>query len=493
LRQVPLFLEINGHKSQAILNNQYSFIIITYNEEVHLPRLLQSIEGLAAPVFVLDSGSTDNTIAIAEKIGATILQHPFENHPKQWDHALKNFNIQTPWVICLDADQILTPQLISYLIDFNDDDYKLVSGIYFNRKNFFKGRWIKHGGYSPIYLLKMIRYGIGYSDLNENMDHRFIVPGKTMIWKDGYILEENLKENNISFWINKHNRYSDLVAQEEVERMQQMRSQTVNPCFWGSPDERTARFKQLWWQLPRYVRPMIYFLYRMVFQLGILDGRTGIIFHFLQGFWFRLVVDIKIDEILQQQKPLKKKMDTGKNEPLKFIIKFIILFPAFYCFNIIWFSLTAAGSHHYNAFITSHFNYIHGLRWILLHTSTQIINWLGFTAISNEYDLLVAGHGTIQLVYTCLGLGVISFFAAFILSYPQKWRARIVFLIFGIFGIQALNVCRFILLAIFGNKHNGKILDHHTIFNIFIYIVIAVALFFWIKNDNPLNEKDATD
>lgn len=282
------------------MSTPYSFIILTYNEEMHLPRLLQSIAGLNAPVFILDSGSTDQTMAIGTEFGAQFLQHPFENHPKQWDYALKNFAIQTPWVICLDADQIVTPELKQHLINFRDEDYAGIDGIYFNRKNFFKGRWIKHGGYFPFYLLKMMRYGVGYSDTNENMDHRFVVPGKTSIWKDGYLLEENLKENNISFWIAKHNRYSDLVAQEEVERMQLGKAQTENPDFWGSPNERKAWRKQLWWKLPRYVRPMLYFTQRIIFQLGFLDGRTGIIFHFLQGFWFRLIVDIKIEEILKQ-------------------------------------------------------------------------------------------------------------------------------------------------------------------------------------------------
>ncbi|MDB5117671.1 MAG: glycosyltransferase family 2 protein [Mucilaginibacter sp.] len=278
----------------------YSFIILTYNEELHLPRLLQSVADLNAPVFILDSGSTDRTVTIGEKFGAAFLQHSFENHPKQWDFALKNFAIQTPWIICLDADQVVSPELKQHLSNFREEDYAGIDGIYFNRKNFFKGKWIKHGGYYPFYLLKMMRYGIGYSDINENMDHRFVVPGKTRIWKDGYLLEENLKENNISFWIAKHNRYSDLVAQEEVERMRSAKIQTEQPAFWGSPNQRKAWRKQLWWKLPRYVRPTLYFTQRLLFQLGILDGRTGIIFHFLQGFWFRLIVDIKIDEILQQ-------------------------------------------------------------------------------------------------------------------------------------------------------------------------------------------------
>lgn len=284
------------------MSNLFSFIVLTYNEEIHLPRLLQSISILNAPTFVLDSGSTDRTVEIGEGFGAQFLQHPFENHPKQWDYALNNFVIKTPWVICLDADQVVTDELKQHLLTFREDDYKDIEGIYFNRKNFFKGKWIRWGGYYPFYMLKMFRYGIGYSDLNENLDHRFLVQGKTTVWKKGLILEENLKENNISFWIDKHNRYSYQLALEEVERIQLIRSQTLKPRFWGSPYERSAWFKRLWWQLPRYTRPMLYFIYRLVFRLGILDGRTGVIFHFLQGYWFRLVVDIKIDEILKQQK-----------------------------------------------------------------------------------------------------------------------------------------------------------------------------------------------
>jgi glycosyltransferase involved in cell wall biosynthesis len=273
---------------------------------MHLPRLLQSIADLNAPVFILDSGSTDGTLAVAGQYGAEVAEHAFVNHPQQWDKALKVFSIQTPWVICLDADQVVGEALKQKLKNFNSQDYANIDGIYFNRKFVFKGQWIKHGGYYPFYLLKMFRYSTGYSDLNENMDHRFVVPGNTMIWKDGVILEENFKEDNISFWLEKHNRYSDLVAQEEVERIHLMRTQTVKPGLFGSPDERTAWRKQLWWKLPRYMRPLLYLTQRMIFQLGFLDGRTGVIYHFLQSFWFRLVVDIKIDELLKQQNDAKK-------------------------------------------------------------------------------------------------------------------------------------------------------------------------------------------
>jgi glycosyltransferase involved in cell wall biosynthesis len=283
------------------MNKEFSFIILTYNEEIHLPRLLNSISGLNAEIFILDSGSTDQTLSIAKEYGAQIKINPFENHPKQWDFALKNFDVTTPWTIGLDSDQIVTKELFEKLQLFKDENFKNINGIYFNRKNFFKGKWIKYGGFYPKYLLKMIRTSVGYSDLNENMDHRFIVPGLTEVWKSGHILEENLKENKISFWIEKHNRYSDLIAEEEIERRNNLRQQTINPKFWGSPDERNAWLKRMWWKLPLGLRPFFYFSYRLIFKLGILDGSTGILFHFLQGFWFRLIVDVKIKELIKSK------------------------------------------------------------------------------------------------------------------------------------------------------------------------------------------------
>lgn len=278
------------------MSTPFSFIILTYNEEVHLPRLLKSIADLKAPTFVLDSGSTDNTIAICGEYGATVKVHKFENHPKQWHAALHQFDIITPWIIALDADQQVSSELLAMLRQFRDEDYQNVTGIYFNRKNVFKGRWLRHGGYYPKYLLKMFRTGIGYSDLNENMDHRFIAPGTNLIWRQGHIIEENLKENSISFWIQKHNRYSDLVAEEEWQRSNALRTQTLSPRFFGKPDERIAWLKSYWWRMPLLVRPFIYFFYRYFFQLGILDGKQGLIFHFLQAFWFRFVIDVKILE-----------------------------------------------------------------------------------------------------------------------------------------------------------------------------------------------------
>jgi glycosyltransferase involved in cell wall biosynthesis len=278
----------------------FTFLILTYNEEQNLPRLLNSIKDLKADTYVLDSGSVDRTLEICSQAGIQLKYHKFENHPKQWHQALKEFNIRTPWVIGLDADQHLTPELFKMLSEFDNEKYLDIDGIYFNRKNIFKGKWIRYGGYYPFYLLKMFRHHVGYSDLNESMDHRFLVPGKTIIWKHAHLIEENLKENQISFWISKHNTYSDLLGNEGNQRMEHKKLQPSKAKPFGSPNERKAWLKYIWARLPRYVRPFLYFGYRFILRLGFLDGRTGILFHFLQGFWFRLIVDIKIEEKLQQ-------------------------------------------------------------------------------------------------------------------------------------------------------------------------------------------------
>jgi len=172
-----------------------------------------------------------------------------------------------------------------------------------------------------------------------------------------------------------------------------------------------------------------------------------------------------------------------RESPLRFLLIFLGLFLFFYYFNIFFFGITSHGSH-YSVFLDEHLNYIRLLRRLLLLASQYIINLCGFTAINNAFQLLVAGHGTLDVVYSCLGLGVMSFFAAFVIAYPKRLKPKLIFLFTGLICIQLLNVLRFVLLAILWDKKPGLILDHHTIFNIVIYTIIAVSLYFWIKQDD---------
>jgi len=273
-------------------------IILTYNEERNLPACLDSLAGIDCELFVVDSGSTDRTVAIAKAAGATVLEHPFETHAKQWTWALQHLAEATPWLLALDADQQLTQALRNEIVTLfsHDDSLAEVAGFYINRRQIFRGQWIRHGGYYPKYLLKLFRRDSVWLDLQELVDHHFYVTGPTK--KLQYdLIEENRKEDDLSFWIAKHDRYATLLAAEEWHRWHTKRPEPVSPELSGTPDQRTLWFKRWWWLCPRYVRPVLYFLYRYILRFGFLDGKEGFVFHVLQALWFRLLVDIRLDEI----------------------------------------------------------------------------------------------------------------------------------------------------------------------------------------------------
>ncbi|MDN5286190.1 MAG: hypothetical protein JWR38_2464 [Mucilaginibacter sp.] len=174
-----------------------------------------------------------------------------------------------------------------------------------------------------------------------------------------------------------------------------------------------------------------------------------------------------------------------QNPVIKFIVTFIILFLVFFYFNILFLGIISPGNY-YSSFLAEHLNYIQGLRSLLLSGSAQILEWFGYDTIYNHVDLLVAGKGTIRLAYDCLGFGIMSFFTAFVIAYPQKLNQKLIFLVSGILVIQLLNIVRFVLLALFWNKRANQIIDHHTVFNIIIYIIIIISLYFWIKHTDKV-------
>lgn len=266
-------------------------MILTFDEESNLPECLASVQGLR--VLVVDSGSTDGTLSIAGSAGAEVFSHPFETHAKQWEWALAHLPLRETWVLGLDADQRVTPELRRAIEAALGDVPEEVDGFYFARRQVFRGKWIRWGGYYPKYLLKLFRRTAVRFDAADVVDHHFWVRGRTRILP-GDLIEANRKEDDITVWIAKHNRYAALQAGAEERRavpsIQEGR-------FFGSPDQRVLALKALWSRLPLFIRPFLYFGYRYIFRLGFLDGKQGFVFHFLQGFWYRLVIDIKRDEL----------------------------------------------------------------------------------------------------------------------------------------------------------------------------------------------------
>jgi len=179
------------------------------------------------------------------------------------------------------------------------------------------------------------------------------------------------------------------------------------------------------------------------------------------------------------------------NPQTRFVIIFICLFLLFYYFNVIMWGLVTPGGA-YSPFLAHHFDYIGSLRSFLVVVSTKIINAIGYVAIHDTDEILVAGHGIIRISYDCFGLGVMSFFAAFVIAYPKPFKQKIIVMVIGLISIQLLNLCRFVILAIYLRASKVHLVDHHTIFNIFIYIVISLSLYFWIKEPRhqPANAKN---
>lgn len=274
-------------------------IILTKNEEANLAGCLQTVVRIANEILIVDSGSTDGTLELAERLGAKTISHPFHTHSTQWKWALENLPITTDWVLGLDADQRLTPELAEEVREFLSrpaERIAEISGCYINRRQVFRGKWIKHGGYYPKYLLKLFRPSRVELDHNDMVDHHFRVTGKTIKLRHD-LIEDNRNEADIAVWIEKHNRYSTLQALEEFELSRNSQGLMRTGSFLGMPDERTQRLKAVWRRLPLYIRPFLYFGYRYFFRLGFLDAKQGFIFHFLQAFWYRLLVDIKLDEL----------------------------------------------------------------------------------------------------------------------------------------------------------------------------------------------------
>ncbi len=272
-----------------------TIIILTFNEEKHIERCLHSAFQVAHQVFVVDSFSTDRTVEIAEALSARIWQHEFKNHAVQFAWALGNLPIDTDWVMRVDADEVITPELTESLRRRLANASPDVHGFLVRRYVRFMGGVIRHGNF-PQWNLRIWRIGKAEIEQRWMDEHMVLKAGKTGHLKGAFI-DDNL--NSITWWTDKHNSYASREAIGLLNSKYHFLTGLANSS--GSLS-RQARYKRwlkenIYSRLPLGARAFAYFLYRMVFQLGILDGRAGFAFHFLQGFWYRFLVDVKVREV----------------------------------------------------------------------------------------------------------------------------------------------------------------------------------------------------
>lgn len=278
-----------------------SVILTTRNEAANLERTLRAIDGFVNEIFVIDSDSTDDTVEIARRHATQVVNLPYEHGsiiPWIYQWGLDNLPIRNEWILILEADQRPDEALKRSLEALFARKGIAENGFYLRRRQVFRGRPLRFGGYGSKWMLKLFRKGQGELDPKEQ-DTRVYVRGRTAKL-EGSLMEENAKEERILFYLEKHLRYADAFARDEFERRRNGIKWKLAPRLFGTPDERTLWLKSFYYRTPLYLRPWIYFLVRYFLLLGFLDGKEGFIFHFLQAYWFRLVIDIRMEELQQE-------------------------------------------------------------------------------------------------------------------------------------------------------------------------------------------------
>jgi glycosyltransferase involved in cell wall biosynthesis len=289
-------------------------IILTLNEGVHIRRCIESVAPIATRIVVVDSGSSDNTRAIAIELGADVYENSFINYAKQFNWALDNTAISGEWVMRLDADEYITPELAQILPEALASAPAEVSGYTLNLRRVFMGRWLRHGALYPIRLLRIWKYGRGRCE-DRWMDEHVVVVGDVR-HLNGDFADHNL--NTLTWWTDKHNRYANREAVDLLNLEFRFWSREADVAVPRRGQAGVKRWLKVnvYSALPGGLRPLAYFLYRYVLRLGFLDGAPGTVFHVLQGFWYRYLVDAKVLEVRQRMKETGEDVTTAIREVL---------------------------------------------------------------------------------------------------------------------------------------------------------------------------------
>ncbi len=284
-------------------------IILTYNESQHIARAIESVAGFSTQILIIDSFSTDRTTEIASSLGAKVHQRRFTNQSEQFNWALDNIKIDSEWILRLDADEIIEPDLATNISRTLPTLGRGVVGINLKRKHIFMDRWVRYGGRYPLLMLRLWRKGQGRVE-DRWMDEHVVVQGGSTITLDGGFADHNL--NDLTFFTDKHNKYA---TREAIEVIAQRRALFQrDELLSGASASRQAHIKRLikerlYNRTPFTISACLYFLWRYIFQLGFLDGRSGLVYHFLQGYWYRFLVGAKVMELESAISHLHDKKD----------------------------------------------------------------------------------------------------------------------------------------------------------------------------------------
>lgn len=269
-----------------------SVVILTFNSDATIAATLESAGRVSDDIHVVDSGSTDGTVAMVEAAGASLHRHPFETYGAQRNWAIDSLPLKHGWELHLDADERLSESLIEAILDLKQRDFPDPAvGYFIPRLMHFLGKPIRHGGMYPIWHMQLFRHGRGRCEARR-YDQHFYVDGPTGRLPHPMIDDIRMP---LSEWTFRHNRWSDAEA-EELSQGSSGPTVIAPKFLGGTPVEQKRALRSGYNRLPLFLRAFLLFLYRYIVRLGFLDGRAGLIFFVLQTFWFRFLIDAKLYE-----------------------------------------------------------------------------------------------------------------------------------------------------------------------------------------------------
>jgi len=283
-----------------------SIVILTYNSEKSIFRTLSSAIQISDDIHVVDSFSDDNTIEICRRFNCIINQRAFENYAEQRNWAISSLELKYSWQLHIDSDEELEPDLIDKikLLDLSSADF---DGYLIGRKVVVLGRVLRFGGIAKTWHCRLFRSGKGRCE-DRLYDQHFICDGR--VGRISAFMRDH-QDTSLSEWTVRHNRWSDLEACEVMNKFKDDRKSGILARFDGNPIERKRFYKKLYYKCPIFMRAIILFIYRYIVRLGFMDGFPGMIYHVLQGFWFRFLIDAKIYEYrLQSSKKAVKEISS---------------------------------------------------------------------------------------------------------------------------------------------------------------------------------------
>ncbi len=264
-------------------------IILTKNEEKNIARCLDSIRGLCRRMVVVDCGSTDDTVALAKSRGAEVLFHEFEYYAKQWNWGLDNANIDTRWVIRIDADEQF-PQALCDEIEANMrlHDADDVNGFTLEATYFFLGRALTHG--SKKRKLMVFKTGLGRIEDRRRDAHTILSEGTSVALRNRF-LHYDFKD--LDNFIGRYNWYATREAMDYMDWKRGRVDASVNDA---QIEGKRKKKYGVYYRFPKFLRAFLWFNFNYFLRGGFLDGKEGFIYHVLSSFWYRFVVDAKIYE-----------------------------------------------------------------------------------------------------------------------------------------------------------------------------------------------------